>query len=165
MMHLHETRSGGQRTPLGIHVAGGALAAVGATVLAALVVPTSATFGRLAVVALAAGVFAAVVPSAAASLATGALGFLLFIGFLVNDYGELTWDGERTQAYLLFMTLAVALGLGQRWMRSVLRADGFVQRRGRWVKDPSAPNHADADAAQRAATQLAERAGGVTSRS
>jgi len=55
-------------------------------------------------------------------LAVAGLGYLLFIGFLVNRYGELTWDGTTSAWYLTVFALAIGLGLSRRWIRA-LRAE------------------------------------------
>jgi hypothetical protein len=37
----------------------------------------------------------------------------------VNRYGELTWTGTTSVWYLVAFALALALGLGRRWLRTV----------------------------------------------
>ncbi|MCW6004426.1 hypothetical protein K1W54_07490 [Micromonospora sp. CPCC 205371] len=53
---------------------------------------------------------AAIVTGVLASLVTAGLGCLLFTGFLVNRYGELTWDG--TTSVWRAIVLAAAVGIG-----------------------------------------------------
>ena len=48
---------------------------------------------------------------------------LLFVGFLVNDLGELTLHND-TWPYLIPLGGAAALGYGTRWIRAVLAATG-----------------------------------------
>lgn len=96
-----------ERTPLGIDVA------VGASIVAAALV--SDPWGRLVIVALAVGGYAALVDDVRACLATAAPGYLLFDlfdGFLVNRLGELTWDGTTSMWHLVVFALTVGLGLG-----------------------------------------------------
>jgi hypothetical protein len=107
--------TGSPRTPFGISLAAGAAVMVaGAMVAAGLAgdVP-----GRLAVVALALGGYVALVDDVRAGLATAGLGYLLFDGFLVNRYGELTWDGTTTIWCLVAFVMIVGGGLGIRWIR------------------------------------------------
>lgn len=110
------------RTPFGVNLAVGAAAMVAATAAAALLFPAAGESARLVVVCLAVGGYAALVADTRASLATAALGFLLFDGFLVNRDGELSWDGRTTSWHLVAFVLATGLGLGQRWIRHA-RAD------------------------------------------
>jgi len=105
------------RTPFGIRLAVGAVAMVGACTTAAALV--SDVPGRLVVVTVAAGVYAALVDDSRASLAVAGLGYLLFTGFLVNRYGELTWDGTTSTWYLTVFALAIGLGLSRRWIHAV----------------------------------------------
>lgn len=111
------------RTPFGINLAVGSVAMVAASFAAAVV--SSDVSARLAVMALAVCVCAALVDDTRASLATAGLGYLLFTGFLVNRFGELTWDSATTLWTLLVFVLATGLGLGQRWIRAA-RAEAAV---------------------------------------
>jgi len=103
----------GARTDIGIGLAIGVVAVVGATIGAAAL--TAGVPGRLAVIALVAGAVAAWVDDARAAVATAGVGFLLFDGFLVNRYGDLSWHG-RTSLWQVAV-LAVALGVGRGWRR------------------------------------------------
>ncbi len=105
------------RTPFGIHLAVGAAVMVGACIAAAALFPDVS--GRLVVVALAVGAYAGLVDDTRASLAVAGLGYLLFTGFLVNRYGELTWDGTTSTWHLTVFALAIGLGLSRRWIRAV----------------------------------------------
>lgn len=108
------------RTPVGIHVAAGAASVMVATVVAANL-PASAGDWRLAPLAAALAVFAALTVDPAAAGAVAVLAYLLTIGFLVNEYGVLTWHGTADM-YRLFEIAGsagagVALGALRRWSR------------------------------------------------
>jgi hypothetical protein len=116
--------TGTVRTPFGVNLAIGAVYMVGASAAAAALLPDVP--GRLVLVALAAGGFTAVVHDPRACLATGALGYLLFDGFLENRYGVLAWDGTTDMRYLMIFALALGLGAGRRWLirvRAVVARD------------------------------------------
>lgn len=87
---------GAGRTPFGIAVGIGATVMVAAAALSAALFPPVDMAARLAVVSVAVGVCAATTADTWASLVTAGLGYLLFCGFLVNRYGELTWDGTTS---------------------------------------------------------------------
>jgi hypothetical protein len=107
--------TGAAETPFGIDLA------VGAVVMVAAVLGAGALFpdvpGRLVVVALALAGYTALVGQARAGLATVVVGFLLFNGFLVNRYGELSWDGTTSAWHLGLLALAAGAGLAVRWVR------------------------------------------------
>lgn len=111
------------RTPFGINLAVGSVAMVAASFAAAVV--SSDVSARLAVMALAVGVCAALFDGTRASLATAGVGYLLFTGFLVNRYGELTWHGTTALWPGAVFILAAGLGLGQRWICAA-RAEAAV---------------------------------------
>lgn len=104
-------------TPFGINLAAGAGVMVASVLVAPVLFPDVPA--RLAVVALAVGGFAALVDDARAGLAVGGLGYLLFDGFLVNQYGELTWTGTTTVWHVAAFALALMLGLGLRRVRAI----------------------------------------------
>jgi hypothetical protein len=106
-----------ERIPFGITLAAGA--AVMAASVAAAPVLFPELPGRLLLVVLAVGGFAALADDARAGLAAGGLGYLLFDGFLVNRYGELTWTGRTSVWHLAAFALALTLGLGWRRLRTV----------------------------------------------
>jgi hypothetical protein len=70
---------------------------------------------RLLMMATAVALFAAVAPRAAASATTALVGFLMYLGFLVNEEGELAWHGGQTWRQLAVFGLALLVGLGRRW--------------------------------------------------
>lgn len=105
------------RTPFGINVAAGAGVVVASVAVAPVLFPEPAA--RLLVVVIAVGGFAALADDIRAGLAAGGLGYLLFDGFLVNRYGELTWTGTTSVWHLVAFALALALGLGWRGLRSI----------------------------------------------
>ncbi|MEU8006151.1 hypothetical protein AB0B66_33755 [Catellatospora sp. NPDC049111] len=118
MRHQVERAAGEPEvSPFGIHLALGAVVVGVSTILVGAYVTEAPA--RLVLAAAVTGVFAAVVADTRASLLTGLLGFLLFDGFLVNRFGELSWDGVTTSWNLSVFGVAVGLGLGQRWIRSV----------------------------------------------
>ncbi len=102
-------------TPFGIELAVGAAEMVAATVVAVVLFPDQPA--RLVVVAVALAAYAVLVDNARAAVATGGLGYLLFNGFLVNRYGELTWDGTTSAWQIGLLALAAGAGLAVRWVR------------------------------------------------
>ncbi|HEX2357858.1 MAG TPA: hypothetical protein VHI50_15555 [Micromonosporaceae bacterium] len=105
------------RTPFGISLAAGAAVMVASVAAAPVLFPELP--GRLLVVVLAVAGFAALADDARAGLAAGGLGYLLFDGFLVNSYGELTWTGTTSVWHLVAFAVALTLGLGWRRLRTV----------------------------------------------
>jgi hypothetical protein len=81
---------GSGRTPFGIAVGIGVATMVAATATSAALFSPVDVPPRLAVLSIAVGACAATMADTRASLATAGLGYLLFSGFLVNRYGELT---------------------------------------------------------------------------
>ncbi|MGN9907667.1 hypothetical protein ACTMTJ_08955 [Phytohabitans sp. LJ34] len=67
-----------------------------AAMAAATLFPDSDATGRLLAIVLAVGGYAALVADTWAALVTAGLGCLLFDGFLVNRFGDLTWDGTTS---------------------------------------------------------------------
>jgi hypothetical protein len=96
------------------------VAAVAATMLAA-VLPGSAGAWRLVPVAAALFVLGALTVDSAAVAFVATVAYLLVTGFLVNQYGVLTWHG-MPDIYRLFV-IAVSAGAGlmvgavRRWRR------------------------------------------------
>ncbi|GAB3144525.1 hypothetical protein GCM10027290_23060 [Micromonospora sonneratiae] len=105
-----------RRTPIGISLAGGCTTIVVAAIVAATVFPADAVPGRLLVVAVAVGGYAAVVPDVRATIGVAGFAILLFTGFLANRYGELTMRDGDVWWYALLIGFAAFLGLAQRWM-------------------------------------------------
>lgn len=110
---------GAARTLFGIGVGVGALVMVAAVTAAAALTPDDTA--RLLLVAAAVGGHAALSDDTSASVATAVLGYLLFRGFLIARYGELTWDPANSLWHLLVFAFALGLGLGQRWIRATVR--------------------------------------------
>jgi hypothetical protein len=102
--------------PGGIHLGIGTAAMI-VVAFAAAAFTNHGTVQRLLVMALAVGVGAGLIRDWRYSAGLGLIGYLLYVGFLVNGYGELTWDGQRTARDVVVFSLAYALGLAQRWMR------------------------------------------------
>lgn len=96
--------------PTGIAVAIGAVTVVVA-VMAAAFLPASAAAARLSVLAVALGTFAAATVNPTAVAAVTVLGWLMFDGFLVNRFGELTWTGRVDERRLAVVVAAALVGL------------------------------------------------------
>jgi len=101
------------RTPFGFTLAAGAVLMVATVTVAGGLSPVAAV--RRAVVAAVLAGYAAMVVDGWAALATTGLGALLFDGFLVNQFGELTWDGTTSMWYLIVFAAALMLGRTVRW--------------------------------------------------
>jgi hypothetical protein len=105
--------------PYGIYLGIGSLVIIVAVAVAAATFPMGQPLERLSVLAAVTAVFAAIVPDIRASLSVVVLGYLLFNGFLENEYGQLTWDGMTGLWRIGFLVSAVGLGLaGRRLHRS-----------------------------------------------
>ncbi|MEV4809821.1 hypothetical protein [Micromonospora avicenniae] len=113
------TRDAG--TPTGIGVATGAVLVVGATLLAAALFSPAELSGRVAVVAIAVGGYAALVPGLRALAAVTLLAVACFIGFLVNRFGELTDVSGEVWAYAAVIGFAAVLGVGYRYLCALAR--------------------------------------------
>ncbi|MFY1594782.1 hypothetical protein [Micromonospora sp. WMMD737] len=114
--------TGRQPTPAGISVAVGGAVMIAAALLAT-VFPPAELPGRVLVIALAAGVFAAVVADLRAVAAVTGLGMAIFVGFLANRFGELTGDADAW-SYTVLIGFASALGTGYRVIRSTPQSTG-----------------------------------------
>jgi hypothetical protein len=97
------------RTPVGVDVAAGAVLVVAAAVVAG-VVPAVDGSARLAVLALAVGVFAAWSVDAVAVAAVTLLAWLVDNGFLVDRLGQLGWHGWPDAYRIAALVLAGGLG-------------------------------------------------------
>ncbi len=96
-----------ERTPVGINLAGGAVAVVAVAFLAAVAPPG----WRLALVPLAVGGFAAVTGDHVALAGVVVLGWLVSNGFLENRFGELSWHGARDRWLMSLLVIVAATGL------------------------------------------------------
>ncbi|MEU1250113.1 hypothetical protein ACFYP0_29885 [Micromonospora arida] len=114
---LWEAR-GAQQTPTGVSVAIGWTAMMAACLAAAAMFSRSEMPGRVLVVAVAAGAFAAVVPDLRAVAAVTGLAMATFVGFLANQFGELT-GGDGAWSYAVVIGFGGVLGIGYRFMRQV----------------------------------------------
>ncbi|RKN41101.1 hypothetical protein [Micromonospora endolithica] len=99
------------RTPVAVTVAAGAVATIGAAVLSTVIFPPADQAGRLLLVAIVVGVFAARVADLRAVGAVTALAMATFVGFLVNRFGDLTGSAEGW-ALASVIGFAAVLGLG-----------------------------------------------------
>ncbi|HZM79732.1 MAG TPA: hypothetical protein VFC19_28715 [Candidatus Limnocylindrales bacterium] len=103
--------------PGGIHLSIGT-AAVVAVAFGAAAFTDHGSVERLLVMALAAGIGAALIPDWRYGATLGVITYLLYLGFLVNSYGELSWNYDRSLWDLIIFTMGFLLGLAQRWMRA-----------------------------------------------
>ena len=98
------------RTPVGVNIGtGGGLIIVAALVAAPI--PGADQQARLAVVAIAVGLWAALTVDHRALAAVVVLGWLVADGFLENRLGELSWHGSTDVYLLMFLVMAGAVGL------------------------------------------------------
>jgi hypothetical protein len=97
-------------TPVGINLAAGAAAIVGAGLLAAAI-PGAYPWLRFGVLALAVAGFAAISGDRAASIGVGLIAFLIGDGFLEDRMGVLSWHGTSDLWRLMVVVLAVLVGL------------------------------------------------------
>ncbi|MEH1168978.1 hypothetical protein V6V47_26700 [Micromonospora sp. CPCC 205539] len=115
--NLWEAR-GAQQTPTGVSVAIGWTAMIAASLVAAALFSRSEMPGRVLIVAVAAGAFAALVPDLCAVAAVTGLAMATFVGFLANQFGELT-GGDGAWSYAVVIGFGAILGTGYRFMRQV----------------------------------------------
>lgn len=127
-------------TPFGINLGIGALVAIGATMVAAAMFAPGELSARLAVVAVAVGGCAVTAADIRASFATASLGFLLHTGFLVNEYGTLTWDGASSASHLLVLALAAGLALPARWIRTAKAEIAQVEELDKLLDNTGSPS-------------------------
>jgi hypothetical protein len=100
-------------------LAGGCVGMIGAAFVSAALFPAGDGIARLLVMALAAGVVAAIVRDWRACLGATVFAALVYVGFLTGRDGVLTPHGSAW-AYTLLIFLAALLGRGQRWIRHVV---------------------------------------------
>lgn len=98
------------RLPREFAVALGAVGVVAAGFLAAII-PASDTGWRFGMIAVAVGLFAAITLDQLALAAVAILGFLVFNGFLTDQFGQLKWHGSADLWRLLLLIVAGAWGL------------------------------------------------------
>ena len=107
------------RTPIGIHIGLGAVVVSAAVVLSAWL-PTSAGGWRLVPVAAGLAVIGAYTVDPVAVVALTGLADLLVVGFLVNQYGVLTWHGMADVYRLVALSVSagggLAFGVVRHWM-------------------------------------------------
>ncbi len=95
--------------PAGIQVGLGTLVVLVATIAAATM-PVSAGSWRVAPVAIAVLLFALFPVRPVAAAFSALLGYLMVIGFLVNQYGQLSWHGAPDALRLLVIGAATTVG-------------------------------------------------------
>ncbi|MBV9922325.1 MAG: hypothetical protein JOY78_15955 [Pseudonocardia sp.] len=119
---------GSSVVPTGFGIAGGSVVVVFAALLAGAL-PSSASVARLNLFSVVVAGFAACPLTAFAVTGTSALAFLVFDGFLVNSFGQLSWHGAVDGWRLLTLAVAVAVGFAT---GVVYRA---AERRRRWRRE------------------------------
>jgi hypothetical protein len=137
-MPRSERRIRSERTPFGINVAVGMVAVLGAMLLAAMV-PVSAGSWRLVPVAAALFVIGALTVDSAAVAFVAALAYLFVTGFLVNQYGVLTWHGMPDIHRLVVIAVSAGAGLMVGAVRRWWRRPRPLMVPPEWVASPSAP--------------------------
>lgn len=89
--------------------AGFAVIAAG-TVLVTAIFPAGAGVAGLLVLALASGLFAAMIANLPAAVATSLVGWLFLNSFVVHQYGQLRWEGWSDGVRLLVLVGAAVTG-------------------------------------------------------
>jgi hypothetical protein len=111
-------------TPFGIAVGIGAVAMVGAGVIAAMI-PAAYPGWRFGVIALAVFLFAALSFDQRALAIVMVIGALIFNGFLEDRLGQLSWHGSDDLWRLLLLVMVSAWGLatgeGYRYVQNLRR--------------------------------------------
>lgn len=100
-------------------LAGGCVAVIGAAFVSAAAFPAAELGPRLLLMALAAGVLAAIVADWRACLGVTVFAALVYVGFLAGRDGDLIAHASVWSSTLL-IGLAAALGRGQRRLRHVV---------------------------------------------
>jgi hypothetical protein len=93
-----------ERTPIGIHIGLGAVAVLAAVIVSALLPSGGWRLVPVAVVLVVLGVSTVDLIAVAA---VAVLGYLLIVGFLVNQFGVLSWHG-MSDTYRLAVVVAAA---------------------------------------------------------
>jgi hypothetical protein len=111
-----------ERFPTGLTIGLGSLTVVAAAAIAAAV-PTSDPTSRLALVAAAVAVIAALSRDIVALPGLVVLAWLIVNGFLVDRFGELSWHGRSDVYRAVILVLAAGIGqvAGQLWWRHATR--------------------------------------------
>jgi hypothetical protein len=139
--------------PLGFALAVGFATCVCGCLIASLAAPPQQTAARLAVLALIIGGFAAVVRNLPGSLLTAVIAWSMYLGFLVDQAGELRWHGGTDLLRLGVLVAAAVAGSGRWPVRDLLsarHAHGRVRTFGSPEWRPRTAVRAPGDRAQRA---------------
>jgi hypothetical protein len=96
--------------PVGVNIAYGAVVVVFAA-LGAAAIPSGDTGWRLIVVAAAVGLFAALTVDWRAAVFIAGLAWLVVDGFLVDQYGQLSWHGPADLVRLVVLVATAGLGV------------------------------------------------------
>jgi hypothetical protein len=102
--------------PSGIRLGIGGAAMAAITLLTAVFTDAGMP-ERPLVMAVAAGLAVALLPDWRHGLLLALIGYLLYVGFLVNSYGELSWHGRHTAWEITGFAFAGWIGLLSRWIR------------------------------------------------
>jgi hypothetical protein len=106
-----------QNSQGGVHLGVGTAAMI-AVAFGAAAFTDHGTVQRLLVMALAVGLGAALISDWRYSAGLGVIGYLLYVGFLANSYGELAWQGDSALWDVGIFALAYFFGAGQRRLRA-----------------------------------------------
>jgi hypothetical protein len=119
-------------SPAGILAGIGTLAVVLAAFVAAAV-PESHAVARYAVLAVTVFLFTAATGRWGTSVSVAAIRSLVFEGFVVNQFGELTWSGPADAARITALIAAVVLGrlIGDSFRLYRVFSDAHAERRTR----------------------------------
>lgn len=103
-----------ERCPRGIAIGAGALFLIGTAIVVAVAtraaVPTHAVVPRAIAMCVAVGLFAVVADDGVAALTVAGLAWLITDGFLLNQFGVLTWQGSVDVGLTLGLLGGASLG-------------------------------------------------------
>jgi len=115
------------RFPRGITTAFGAMVVAAATLVAATI-PVGLAGWRIGAVAAVLCVFSAATVDPIASATVAVFAYLFVDGFLVNRFGDLTWQGPADLRRAGVLAAASAVGLALGWLLRVFRSDEEERR-------------------------------------
>ena len=134
-----ERRARSPRRPAGIHIGLGVVAVVLAVMVSALMPPSAGGWRLVPVAVVLAAIGAYTVDAAAVAVVT-VLACLLVVGFLVNQYGVLTWDGMSDAYRVVGISASAGAGVAFGAVRHWLRQRRRFTLPGEWVAGlPASP--------------------------